>query len=217
MPGVAAAGVIAYVMTMSFAAFDWAMSLDREWVSTIYGLLFVVSHAMASLCVLIIACTWPAWRARDGAAVNETSQHDRDAHHESDITAPLTGDTLHDVGKLLITTVALWAYVNFSQLLIYWSGNVPVEITWYAARMEGFWGGVFTLLIVGHFFAPFIVLLSRDVKRSPRLLCVIAAYLLVIHFVDLAWRIAPSFGRDAVWPVAMIKLTDRIKPFSSTL
>src|SRR5258707_15718609 len=75
---------------------------------------------------------------------------------------------LHDLGKLLLAFVMLWAYFGFSQLLIIWSGNLPEEITFYRSRLYGGWGVVAVIVLVFHFFVPFFLLLSRDVKRNAK-------------------------------------------------
>ena len=98
----------------------------------------------------------------------------------------------HDFGKLLLAFTMLWAYLNFSQFLIIWSGNLPEEIPWYIERMRGGWGVVAIALIVGHFFLPFLLLLSRDLKKSkwlPR----VAVFILVMRLVDTIFLIGPSW------------------------
>jgi hypothetical protein len=106
----------------------------------------------------------------------------------------------------------LWAYLAFSQLLIVWAGNLPEEIGWYLKRMQGIWGAVAIALVVGHFALPFVLLLSRDVKRHPKLLSRIAVFVLVMRFVEIVWLVAPSFEHtgfpvhwmDVVVPAGMV-------------
>jgi hypothetical protein len=87
----------------------------------------------------------------------------------------------------------LWAYLSFSQFLIIWSGNLPEEIPWYIKRMQGVWGWVSILLVVGHFALPFLLLLSRDLKREPRLLSKVAVFVVFMTFVYNLWLVAPAF------------------------
>jgi len=101
---------------------------------------------------------------------------------------------LHDLGKLLLAFVMLWAYLTFSQFLIVWSANLPEEIPWYLTRMQGGWGAVSLALIVFHFFVPFLLLLNRDLKRHGRLLVVVAVWVLLMRFVDLFWLMGPLHG-----------------------
>ncbi|HXM93820.1 MAG TPA: hypothetical protein VOA64_06130 [Candidatus Dormibacteraeota bacterium] len=186
-------GIILYVFAMSFAAFDWVMSLSPHWASTIYGFLFVAGQLISSMSFMI-------------AVTVLLSQ-----------TAPMAGliqkRHIHDLGKFLLAFVMLWAYFNFSQLLIIWSGNQPEEITFYRSRLYGQWGVVAVIVLVFHFFVPFFLLLSRDLKRNPRVLPRIAIWLMFMRLVDLFWMTRPEFTAralpswlDIVVPVALVGL-----------
>jgi hypothetical protein len=117
----------------------------------------------------------------------------------------------HDLGNLMLAFVMLWAYFSFSQYLIIWSGNLPAEIAWYMHRLETGWRAVGITLIVGHFVVPFVVLLSRQVKRQPDLLLKVAVFVLLARSIDLFWLIAPEFHQhglavswlDVVLPLAL--------------
>jgi hypothetical protein len=104
----------------------------------------------------------------------------------------------HDLGNLMLAFVMLWAYFSFSQYLIIWSGNLPAEIAWYMHRLETGWRFVGIALIVGHFAIPFIVLLSRQVKRQPDLLIKVAIFVLLMRLIDLFWLIAPEFHQHGI-------------------
>ena len=105
----------------------------------------------------------------------------------------------------------LWAYLNFSQFLIIWSGNLPEEIPWYLSRVTGSWLWVSVLLIVGHFMLPYVLLLNRDLKRTGGTVAIIAAGVIVMRLVDLFWLLSPEHGQpllsvhwlDLVAPVAL--------------
>src|SRR5437667_330060 len=105
---------------------------------------------------------------------------------------------LHDLGKLLLAFVMLWAYFDFSQLLIIWSGNLPEEITFYRTRLYGEWGVVAVIVLVFHFFVPFFLLLSQDLKRNRKVLPRIAMWLILMRLVDLFWMTRPEFTSRAV-------------------
>ncbi len=171
-------GIILYVFVMTFAAIDWVMSLSPHWASTIYGFLFVIGQLISSMSLMI-------------AVVVLLSK-----------TEPMAGliqeRHLHDLGKLLLAFVMLWAYFGFSQLLIICSGNLPEEITFYRSRLYGGWGVVAVIVLVFHFFVPFFLLLSRDVKRNARLLPKIAIWLIAMRFVDLFWLTRPEFTANAL-------------------
>ncbi|MBI5508304.1 MAG: hypothetical protein HY903_06085 [Deltaproteobacteria bacterium] len=172
---VSAAGLALYVLSMSFAAFDWGMSLDPQWYSTIYGLLFIVGQGLSGLALVIVALYLLA-----GEAAFELA------------------DRFHDLGNLLMAFVMLWAYISFSQLIIIWSGNLPEEIPWYLHRFNHGWEVVGLILVVLHFAVPFSVLLARRIKRRGRRLAAVALFVLLMRQVDLYWIIAPVFQADAV-------------------
>jgi len=186
-------GIILYVFVMTFAAIDWVMSISPHWASTIYGFLFVAGQLISAMSLMI-------------AVIVLLSR-----------TAPLAGVIqkrhIHDLGKLLLTFVMLFAYFDFSQLLIIWSGNQPEEITFYRSRLYGQWGAVAVIVLLFHFFVPFFLLLSRDLKRNNRLLPKVAIWMIVMRLVDLFWMTRPEFtGRaipswiDFVVPIALIGL-----------
>jgi hypothetical protein len=105
---------------------------------------------------------------------------------------------LHDLGKLLLAFVMLWAYFDFSQLLIIWSGNLPEEISFYRTRLYGGWGVVAVIVLIFHFFVPFFLLLSQDLKRNARVLPKIAVWLIFMRLVDLFWMTRPEFSSRAL-------------------
>ncbi len=171
-------GIILYVFVMSFAAIDWAMSLSPHWASTIYGFIFIAGQLISSMSLMIAVVVLLAR------------------------TGPLSGVLqprhIHDLGKLLLAFVMLWAYFQFSQLLIIWSGNQPEEITFYYSRLHSQWGVVAVIVVIFHFFVPFFLLLSRDLKRNPRLLPGVAIWLIFMRLVDLYWYTRPQFTPSAL-------------------
>jgi hypothetical protein len=186
-------GIILYVFVMTFAAIDWVMSISPHWASTIYGFLFVAGQLISAMSLMI-------------AVVVLLSR-----------TAPMAGliqkRHIHDLGKLLLAFVMLFAYFDFSQLLIIWSGNQPEEITFYRSRLYGEWGVVAVIVLLFHFFVPFFLLLSRDLKRNYRLLPKVAMWMIFIRLVDLFWMTRPEFTSRAIpsWidfvvPIALIGL-----------
>jgi hypothetical protein len=172
---VSAPGLLFLVLTVTFASVDWMMSVDPHWFSTIFGLLTVVSQGLSALAFTIAVL---AIVARSGV-----------------LGCVLAPGHFHDLGKLLLAFVMLWAYLSFSQFLIIWSGNLAEEIPWYIARIRGGWGLVAILLVLGHFALPFALLLSRDLKRHAGLLSKVAIFVVAMRLVDLIWLVAPSFGQ----------------------
>ena len=169
-------GIVLYVGTMTLAAVDWAMSLDPDWVSTIWGLLFVVSQALGTMALVIALLALLAER-RPFAGV-------------------LSIPVFHDLGNLLMAFTMLWAYIQFSQFLIIWSANIAEETPYYVARTQAGWKYVALCLIVFHFFIPFVLLLWRRTKRNVRGLAVVAGWIAVMRLIDLFWVVAPSFAHE---------------------
>ena len=104
----AAPGLVIFALTMTFASFDWMMSLDARWTSTIYGMIILIGQVLAAMAFATVVCV-----------------------HLSDsepMASFLKRDILHDMGKLMLAFTMFWAYVSFSQLLIIWSANMPEEI-----------------------------------------------------------------------------------------
>lgn len=145
MQRVSAGGVLIYVLTLSFAAIDWIMSLDPHWFSSIWGVYLLAGQGVAALAFLILVGNYLT---------------KRDPLH-----GVLRPEHFHDYGKLLFAFTMLWGYFAVSQYLIIWSGNLPEEITWFMERREGPWLAVSVLLVLAHFFIPFLLLLSRGLKR----------------------------------------------------
>jgi hypothetical protein len=169
---VAAPGLLLFALSITFAAFDWIMSVDPHWFSTIFGIAYFVGGYMAFFAFLILLVSWLGKRGYLKGAV--TTEH------------------FHDLGKLMFAFMVFWTYANFSQYMLIWYANLPEETLWYQTRVENGWGSIGTLLILGHFFVPFVFLMSRHVKRNPVGLSIGAIFLLVIHCFDMQYLILPS-------------------------
>ena len=165
-------GLVLFILVVSFAAIDWVMTLDPHFFSTIWGLLFVAGWALSCFCFMVAVM----------AALSDKLPLNR----------ILGKRHFHDIGKLMLALVMVWAYFNFSQYLIIWSGNIPEETKWYIERSEGTWGVIGVILIILHFAFPFLVLLNRDLKRNAKWLMRIAIFILVFRLVDMYYLIGPS-------------------------
>jgi hypothetical protein len=173
MATISAPGILFWAFSITFMAVDWVLSLDPHWFSTIFGMLFMAGQGLSSMAFLITLMVLLSYR-----------------RPMSDV---LTPRHLHDLGKLLLALVMVWAYFSFSQFLIIWSGNLPEEIPWYIERLRGGWQFIGLSLVVGHFALPFALLLSRDLKRNFKLLAGIAIFILLMRYIDLYWLVAPDF------------------------
>src|SRR2546425_3913119 len=191
MQMVSGPGLILFVLTTTFAAIDWVMSLDPAWYSTIFGLIFVAAWTLSALAFTILVMSWLSAREPMNTVVQP--RH------------------FHDWGNLTLALVMLWTYFAFSQYLIIWSGNLPEETTWFVARKHGGWGVIALAIVILQFAFPFMMLLSRTMKKSAQKLALLAALILVMRIVDVVWLIEPTYSRgdfvfnwmDYVAPIAI--------------
>jgi len=169
-------GLAFLIISITFAAVDWVMSLEPEWMSTIYGLIFVASWSLSALAFTIIVMSW----------LSRREPMDRVAQPRH----------FQDWGNLLLALVMLWTYFAFSQYLIIWSGNLAEETTWYVARKHGGWGVIAIAIVILQFAFPFLALLSRASKRSAEKLAMLAVLILVMRVFDVIWLIEPALHRE---------------------
>jgi hypothetical protein len=185
---ISGAGLCLYMLTMTFASIDWMMSLEPDWFSTIYGLLIMTGQVLGAFAFVIIVAAFLVKRKV-----------------YAEVIGPLH---FHDLGNFLLTFVIFWAYMAFSQFLIIWSGNLTDENSWYLHRLVGGWKGIGVTLIILHFFVPFLLLLSRDLKRRSSWLSKVALTVFVMGLIDIFWIVAPGFGR----PVPRVYWMDIMAP-----
>ena len=171
------AGLVAYGLAITFASVDWVMSINPHWFSTMFGFLFMGGQGLSALAFTIVIAT-ALWRGPLHEVYNP-------GH-------------FHDLGKLMLAFVMLWAYFNFSQYLIIYSGNLVEEIPYYIDRTNGGWQYLALVLVVFHFAAPFALLLSRDLKRNAPRLVFVAVAILVMRLVDLHFLVSPDFDPSGV-------------------
>ncbi len=172
MRGISGGGLVLMGLTITFAAIDWAMSLDPAWFSTMYGIIFMVGQALSAFTVILLLVAW--------------------MHDEPPLRQVITPQASHDLGKLYFAFLMLWAYVNVSQFIITWSGNLPEEIPWYLRRNTAGWHVLTVAIMLLHFTLPFLLLLSRGLKRSPRTLGRVALWMFFARLMDLLWIVGPE-------------------------
>lgn len=170
--------LVFYVLTMTFASIDWVMSLEPHWFSTIFGFVFVIGQGLSTLAFAAIV-------------VGKLSG-------KKPISEVIQKKHFHDLGNLMLAFVALWAYVNVSQFLIIWAGNLPEEIPWYLHRSHGGWEWLSLGVVIFHFAVPFALLLSRRNKQNMQVLSSIAIAIIVVRFFDLFWIVAPNFHQHGI-------------------
>ena len=169
-----AAALPLLALSITFASFDWLMSLQPGWLSTVFGIYWFSGGFAGALGLLAILLPLVGGEQR--------LENHRIA-----------------VGKLLLSMVIFWAYIAFMQLLLIWIADLPHEIDFFRRRSEGAWAPVTTVLALVHFVVPFLLLLSRALKKSARSLAVIGGIVLVGHWIDSWWLVLPVL--DAEGPV----------------
>ena len=172
-------GLVLYGLTVTFSAIDWLMSIEPHWYSTIFGMIFMVSHGLVALAFVTGAAYFLGRR-----------------EPLSRVIAPWV---FQDLGNLMLAFIMLWAYLSFSQFLLIWVENLQHEIPWYLHRMSGGWAVIAMGLIILQFSLPFILLLSRAVKRNPATLCVVVGIVALMHLIELYWFVTPTFHPDGFY------------------
>ena len=183
-------GLLAFALTTAFFAFDFLMSLDFRFFSTMWGVYFFASCALASVSVVVLILAVLRGMGR--------------------LTGAVTEEHFHDLGKLVLSFTVFWAYIAFSQYFLIWYSNIPEETAWYVYRQGvGGYKPLFLILAFGHFVVPFCILLFRKVKRSTPLLAFMALYMIAMTVADMVWIIRPMVyvrehaaenpGMTAIW------------------
>jgi hypothetical protein len=157
---------------MTFAAIDWVLSLEPHYSSTMYGAAVMAGQGLGTIAMAIAVMVLLMKRKP-----------------MSDLITP---GHLHDLGKLMLAATMFWAYLNFSQFLITWGGDLASEIPYYLRRTSGGWGWIGAALIAFHFFVPFGLLLNRDLKRNPNSLVTVAYWIIALRFFDICFLVLPS-------------------------
>lgn len=172
--------LLAYGFSVSVAAFDWIMSLQPEWYSSVFGWLAASGQMLSGLALAL------------GLVNREASRK-----------------VLPDLGNLLMMYVLVWTYLAYVQFLIIWAADLPHEIAWYLRRSSPGWIAVAWTLLAGHFAAPLLILLSRRAKRAPGLLGALAWGVLGAHLLDCWWLVVPGAGslsRHWLWMAPALAL-----------
>lgn len=167
-----AGGMILFAFTLTFASFDWLMSLNPHWYSTIFGVywfggIFFAGTAFVTMVALYL-------RSQNVLQDNITVEH------------------YHDLGKLMFGFTVFWSYIGFSQYLLIWYGNVPEETIWYSTRLEGSWFTASMFLLFGHFVIPFVIMVFRGAKRNLTVMAIMTVWFLAVHWIDMYWLVYPT-------------------------
>jgi hypothetical protein len=171
-----APALVVFALTLTFASFDWMMSLDPHWYSTMFGVYYFSGCLVAISALMCVVVT----RMRRRGLLENI----------------VTVEHQHDLGKLVFAFTVFWAYVGFCQYMLIWYANLPEETVWYAHRLQGAWGALGLTLMAGHFGVPFLLLISRRIKRTNGGLAAAAVWLLAMHYLDLYYVIMPVLHHD---------------------
>lgn len=171
-----APGLLLFALSTAFASFDWLMSTDAHWFSTMFGVYYFAGAMVTatSVCAIFLG----AFRLR------------------GKLNGVVTAEHFHDQGKLMVTFTIFWSYVTFFQYFLIWYGNIPEETLWFQIRAVNGWEDVGMLLAIGHFCVPFFLLLWRGVKRSTRGLMLIGAWMVIMQIADMFFIVRPTIYRD---------------------
>ncbi len=171
-----APGLLLLMLTGTLASFDWVMSLNPHWFSTIFGIYVLAGGAWAFFAALVLICL--------GLRRAGILKYSINVEH------------YHDLGKWMFALTVFWTYIAFSQYLLIWYANMPEETIFFKQRFEGNWAYMSALLLIGHFFVPFLLLLPRAMKRNLTVLAFAGAWCLFIHFIDVYWLVMPNLQKE---------------------
>jgi len=172
----AAPAMLVYALTFSFMSFDCIMSLTPHWFSTIFGVYVWSGGVLSALAFLTLA----SFAIQRGGA----------------LAGVLRTDHFQDLGRLLFAFTVFWAYIAYSQFMLIWYGNLPEETIWFLPRIHGSWGWASLALGLGHFAVPFMLLMSRWLKRRPALIAATAVWVLLMCYFDIFWMVMPVLHHD---------------------
>lgn len=173
-----APGILIFSLTVAFASFDWLMSLDAHWFSTMFGVYFFAMSFQALFPILILMIFW---FRKKGILENTIGK----AH-------------IYDLGAWFFGFTVFYAYIAFSQFLLIYYANIPEETLWFYHRLEGSWSFVTYSLLICRFIIPFILLLNRDTKHNNKLLVFTSVLVIFMHIVELHWIVMPILSHDGV-------------------
>ncbi len=174
--------MILLVITITFAAFDWVMSLVPHWYSSIFGVYLLVSCMVAGVALTTFVAVLLKMKGY--------------------LPAEISSDHFYNLGALLFALNTAWAYIAFAQFLLIWYANLPNETVWYAMRARNGWGIISWFLILGHFLVPFVALLNRSAKTNLKRLRWVSLWVLAAHGLDMYWLVTPSIrtsGSPFTW------------------
>lgn len=165
-------GLFIFSFTLAFASFDWLMSLDPPWFSTMFGVYFFAMSFQVFFAVIILVVLY--------------------LHKKGLLTNTIRLPHLHDMSRLFFGFTAFYAYIAFSQFFLIYYANIPEETLWYYHRLEGSWEGFTFLLLFGRFVVPFIVLIAANAKSNMKIVGAMSVLIVIMHFIEIHWIVMPT-------------------------
>lgn len=187
MQGFSGPAVILFALSLTFAAFDWLMSLEPVWFSTMFGVYIFSGGILTAICAVTVL----TYLVQCSGSLRQE----------------VTVEHYHDLGKLIFGFITFWTYIAFSQYMLIWYGNIPEETFWFGMRQTHGWATVSLALVAFHWLLPFLALLSRHMRRRPAVMFGWAAYLMVMHFIDMYWIVMPSVTESPAGGVSGLLVT----------
>jgi hypothetical protein len=167
-----------FALCLTFGAFDWLMSLNYTWFSTMFGVYIFAGAAGSSMSLLVLVIT----------AL-------RQAGYLKDV---VTLEHYHIMGKWMLAFTVFWAYIGFGQYMLIWYANIPEETHFFITRNTESWWALSMLLVIGRFFMPFGILLLQSVKKEPRRLCLVAGWIVCMQMLDMYIIVLPELHGTGV-------------------
>lgn len=171
-----APGLILVVVVGTLASYDWLMSIEPKWYSTIFGLYVLSGGALTFMSIVTLVSL--GFR-RAGI-----------------LSKAITMEHYHDLGKWMFALVAFYTYMAFAQFLLIWYANIPEETIWYRHRSAGSWLYIALAMPFIRFIIPFFTLICRPAKRNLKVLGLMAVWCVVVEYIDLYWVVMPAYYKD---------------------
>ncbi|TYA55188.1 quinol:cytochrome C oxidoreductase [Formosa maritima] len=171
---ISAAFLVFFIYTESIMSWDWIMSVDPHWFSTLFG--WYVFAGMAVSGITVIAFISLYLKSKGHLEIVN------DSH-------------IHDLAKFMFGFSIFWTYLWFSQFMLIWYANIPEEVTYFITRIEDY-NGLFFGMLALNFIFPFLVLMNSDYKRIPWFVIMAGIIILVGHYIDVYVMIMPATVGD---------------------
>lgn len=171
-------GILIFGLTVAFASFDWLMSIDPHWFSTMFGVYFFAMSFQALFPILILMVFW--------------------MHKKGILENTIQKSHIFDLGAWFFGFTVFYAYIAFSQFLLIYYANIPEETIWFYDRLEGSWAYISYGLIICRFAIPFIVLMNRDMKHNTKILMFVSFLVIFMHIAEIYWIIMPTLHHHGI-------------------